>query len=146
LKNKSNKNKMCECNLDTRQYRDLQRQLKIYAVCGYTLNVPLNKSKAILQAELERLKGEAPPAREYKPRGARKQKPKKSTIPLILSPAPKPAPKPAEKPAEKRQTSKMEGPQKVEHFGAIKKAGGARPKESEEFKPPPTVFGSLRKK
>lgn len=114
---------MCECNLDTKLYRDLQRQLKIYAVCGYKLEVSLNKSKSILQAELERLKGEAPPAREYKPQGKQAPKKRASKIPTILTPykkEPKKEPEPKPKQKAKPPTFQREEPKRIQ-FGALKK-------------------------
>jgi hypothetical protein len=145
--------KMCECNLDTKLYRDLQRQLKIYAVCGYKLEVSLNKSKAILQAELERLKGEAPPAREYKPQGKQAPKKRASKIPTILTPykkepkkgpEPEPEPKPKQKAKPKPPAFQREEPERIQ-FGALKAGIKKKASKVEEFKPTPATFGSLRR-
>jgi hypothetical protein len=143
---------MCECNLDTKLYRDLQRQLKIYAVCGYKLNVSLNKSKAILQAELERLKGEAPPTRDVKPRAKQAPKKRASKIPTILTPykkgqkkEPEPEPEPKPKPRQKPPTFQREEPERIQ-FGALKAGMKKKASKVEELKPSPALFGSLRQK
>jgi hypothetical protein len=89
------------------------------------LEVSLNKSKSILQAELERLKGEAPPAREYKPQGKQAPKKRASKIPTILTPykkEPKKEPEPEPKPKQKAKppTFQREEPKRIQ-FGALKK-------------------------